>query len=121
MPDYDGVQKIVGDLRSEETIAQVAANVLPTDRVMVIDDSAHTYEVTTKSLELYSGFVTPGCYFVVEDGIVDEPDLTIWPGGGVTPAILDFLATEQGSAFVREWRNEFGLTMHPGGWLRRDR
>lgn len=118
---HKGVIPLVGDLRDEQIINRVAASLSPDDRVMIVEDSAHTYEVTSAALRLYGGFVTPGCYFVVEDGIVDEPDLTIWPGGptGVQPAIVDFLATEAGQAFKREWLEEFGLTMHMGGWLRK--
>jgi cephalosporin hydroxylase len=121
MPMYPGVIEILGDLRSPEVIDQVAREIVFTDRVMVVDDSAHTYEVTMAALLLYNRFVTPGCYFVVEDGIVDEPELTIWPNGprGVQPAIEDFLGTDTGQAFTREWRDEFLLTMHPGGWLRK--
>lgn len=118
--EHPGLIVVTGDLRSSETVSQVAANIGGGDRVMVIDDSEHSYDTTLASLNLYSEFVTPGCYFVVEDGIVDEPDLSIWPGvHGVQPAIVDFLATEAGGTFSREWKSEFGLTMHQGGWLRK--
>jgi len=117
---YGGVVILTGDLRDADMPARVAANITDGDRVMVVDDSYHTYDVTTSSLTIYSKFVTPGCYFVVEDGIVDEPELSIWPGsGGVQPAIVDFLNADVGQDFIREWREEFGLTMHQGGWLRR--
>ena len=119
MPEHQGVIELVGDLRDNKIISRVAANIGGNDRVMVVEDSAHTYEITSAALRVYSEFVTPGCYFVVEDGIVDEPELTIWPNGptGVQPAIVDFLETDKG--FTREWLDEFGLTMHMGGWLRK--
>lgn len=118
--EHRGVIVVTGDLRGPESIGRVAANIGGLDRVMVVDDSAHTYEVTSAALDLYSEFVTPGCYFVVEDGIVDEPELSIWPSvQGVQPAIVDFLTTDKGKVFTREWRDEFGLTMHQGGWLRK--
>ena len=57
---------------------------------------------------------------MVEDGIVDEPELSIWPDvRGVQPAIVDFLETDAGKAYTRAWLDEFGLTMHMGGWLRK--
>lgn len=115
---HPGVIIVTGDLRDPETVDRVAANIGWNDRVMVVEDSAHTYEVTSAALNLYGELVTPGCYFVVEDGIVDEPEISIWPEvHGVQPAIVDFLARDK--TFTREWRDEFGLTMHQGGWLRK--
>jgi cephalosporin hydroxylase len=121
MTPYPGVLELVGDLRDQAIIEKVFEIINNDDRVMVVEDSAHTYDVTLSALRLYSRFVTSGCYFVVEDGIVDEPNLTIWPSVyGVQPAIVDFLASVSGQAFTREWREEFGLTMHQGGWLRKE-
>ena len=117
---YPNVIAIKADLRGNGVLDQIKTNITAFDRVMVIDDSAHTYDVTSAVLRLYSDLVTPGCYFVVEDGVVDEPELSIWPSvQGVQPAIVDFLATEPGKSFTREWKDEFGLTMHMGGWLRK--
>jgi len=108
---------IEDDLTLERTQRKVAGLVAGR-RVMVVDDSAHTYDVTTKALEGYGDLVSQGCYFVVEDGVVDEPDLTVWPGaGGVQPAIADFLDTDRGSRFEQRYLESFGLTMHFGGWL----
>lgn len=119
--DYQGVIVIHGDLRDDDVLHRVEDVLDAGDRVMVVEDSAHTYDVTSAALRLYSEFVTPGCYFVVEDGIVDDPELSVWAGSvGVQPAIVDFLATDAGKGFTREWRDEFGLTMHPGGWLRKN-
>ena len=120
MPSYRGVVQIQGDLRDQKVIDDVAYQTHGGDRVMVVEDSAHTYDVTSAALRLYDQFVTPDCYFVVEDGIVDEPELSIWPDvRGVQPAIVDFLETDAGKAYTREWLDEFGLTMHMGGWLRK--
>ena len=120
MPEYRGVIEIQGDLRDQKVIDDIASQISGGDRVMVVEDSAHTYDVTSAALRLYDQFVTPGCYFVVEDGIVDEPELSIWTDvHGVQPAIVDFLATDDGKAYTREWRDEFLLTMHIGGWLRK--
>lgn len=114
------VSMLTGDLRDPAIIARIGEGIDPEDRVMVVDDSEHSLHVTTSALNLYSRFVTPGCYFVVEDGIVDEPLLSIWPGvSGVQPAIEQFLTTDVGREFTREWRADYGLTMHQGGWLRR--
>lgn len=85
-------------------------------RVMVVDDSAHTYESTSAALNLYYHLVTPGCWFVVEDGVVDE-SISIWAGGGVQPAIRDFLRTHDD--FVQHDLAVYGLTTDHNGWLER--
>lgn len=114
----DGILFIHGDLRAQgvqDAVRQAVAG----RRVMVIDDSAHSDATTTGALEGYGDLVSEGCYFVVEDGIVDEPELSVWPSVfGVQPAIERFLATERGARFEREWLAPYGLTMHVGGWLR---
>ena len=114
----DQIVLLEGDLTSQATVGTVATLLEGRHRVMVVDDSAHSYDITTKALELYGGFVEKGFYFVVEDGVVDEPDLTIWPNvSGVQPAIRDFLETPAGGRFVQIPHESFGLTMHFGGWL----
>jgi len=109
---------INGDHRTLGVLARVTAAV-GGRRAMVVDDSAHTFDVTLSALTNYSGFVSDGCYFVVEDGVVDVPALTLWPDvTGVQPAIEEFLSTGMGSRFSQEERDEYVLTMHFGGWLK---
>lgn len=111
------ITQITGDLRSPDIlrwVSEIAAN----RRVMVVEDSAHVFEVTMAAMKMYGPLVTEGCFMVVEDGVIDEPDLTIWDNaGGVQPAIEKFLEEEEGLRFVRTWMAPFGLTMHFGGWL----
>jgi len=91
--------------------------IVPLDkRVMLVDDSAHTYQSTMNALTLYADLVTPGCWFVVEDGVVDE-SISVWNGAGVQPAIRDFLNTENGSRFEQQDLALYGLTTDFGGWL----
>jgi cephalosporin hydroxylase len=111
------VMQITGDLRSPDVLRRVS-EVAADRRVMVVEDSAHVFDVTMASLRMYGPLVTQGCFMVVEDGVIDEPDLTIWDNaGGVQPAIEKFLEEEEGLRFVRMWLAPFGLTMHFGGWL----
>ena len=111
---------VQGDLASEQVRKRVA-ELASGRRTMVIDDSEHTYPVTTASLNGYADLVTSGCYFVVEDGVVDVPELGPWPNTGVQAAIDDFLATEQGSRFSRNDYAFYIVTMHFGGWLKAER
>ncbi|MBT2415042.1 class I SAM-dependent methyltransferase [Streptomyces sp. ISL-12] len=90
-------------------------------RCLVVEDTAHTYRTTYAALQHLSGLVATGGCFVVEDGIVDVPQLRPeGMPGGVVPAIQDWLTTDQGRAFhVRRDLERYGITSHPHGWLQR--
>lgn len=107
---------IQGDLTDQAVVDRVH-DLCRGKRVMICEDSAHTYHVTTFVLREYGGLVPAGSWLVVEDGIVDEPEISIWQGTGVQPAIRDFLLTEQGQRFRQHNLNFYGLTMHFNGWL----
>jgi len=117
--DDPNVAFIHGDLADANVIARVHG-IASGRRVMVVEDAAHTDRCTTAALESYADLVSPGCYFVVEDAIVDDPVLALpgWEGGGVTDAIERFLAKHE--EFTQEHLEPYGLTMHFGGWLKRD-
>jgi cephalosporin hydroxylase len=120
---------LVGDVTEPETVARIHELAGP-GRCLVVEDAAHTYEVTTAALSGLSPLVPPGGFFVVEDGHVDMPELH--PEGpqyiklegehavGVQRAISDFLNTTAGANFeVRRDYEPYGITAHPGGFLRR--
>lgn len=109
---------LVGDI-SDKSVVDHVHSLCAGRRVMVTEDSAHTYAVTSAALANYSDLVAPGCWMVVEDGVVDVPDLRIpgWPSG-VLPAIDDFMRTELAARFERHDLRPYGLTTHPTGWLR---
>jgi cephalosporin hydroxylase len=111
------IRSLVGDL-ADPLIADRVTRFVDGRRALVIDDSAHTYSTTLAALKGYSHLVQIGCWFVVEDGVVDEPDLTLWPGVmGVQAAITDFMASEQGERFTRHALAPYGLTTCQTGWL----
>lgn len=101
-----------GDLRD---FSRVVAELVGGARTMVIEDSRHDYQTTLDALNLYSGLVTKGCFFVVEDGVVDDPGLTIYADRGVIPAVQEFISKTD--RFVLRDMAIYGLTMHMGGWL----
>lgn len=115
--DRPDITLIHGDLTSQE-MADKVATMVDGRRCMVVEDSAHTYDVTLAALELYSGLVQQGQWFIVEDGVVDEERLRLpyWPQG-VQRAVTDFCATRLGQRFTRHWLAPYGLTCHHGGWL----
>ncbi len=75
--------------------------------VMVIEDSAHTYENTLDVLRLYGQLVRVGGYMVCEDGVM-EP---------VAQALAQFAAEQ--TEFVADTSREWPVTWNPGGYLKR--
>src|SRR5262249_10760636 len=51
------------------SFGQVASLIGPAESVLVIEDSAHTFENTLRVLITFSTLIRPGGYFIVEDGI----------------------------------------------------
>jgi cephalosporin hydroxylase len=88
--------------------------------VMVIEDSAHTRANTLAVLEAYAPLVSPGSYFIVEDGIMGHGLDRDMPDGGPYEATRQFL--ERHPEFVVDRNCErYVLTWNPSGYLRRTR
>jgi len=87
------------------------------DRVLVIEDSSHTYDNTLNILRLYSRLTKPGDYFIVEDGICRH-GLDVGPQPGPYEAIETFIA-ENGDFEIDRTREHFLITWNPKGYLRR--
>lgn len=95
----------------------VAAQIEPEHRVLVIEDSSHTFENTLAVLREYSGFTRPGDYFIVEDSICHH-GLEVGPTPGPYEAIEAFI--EENAQFeIDRSRESFLLTWNPKGFLRR--
>lgn len=100
-----------------QVFPQVAALVNGAERVLIIEDSAHTYENTLAVLRAYSTLLKPGDYFIVEDGICHH-GLALGPQPGPYEAIETFIA--ESPAFVIErGKEDFLITWNPKGFLRR--
>ena len=84
---------------------------------MLLADGNHAAEHVFQELLLYGPMVAPGCYFVVEDGIVDVMD---WPQYQPGPLVAVQRFLSENSSFVTDERREkFILTYAPGGFLKR--
>ena len=83
---------------------------------MLMADGNHAAEHVFEELVLYGPMVAPGCYFVVEDGIVDLMD---WPQyqPGPLAAVQRFLA-ESSDFEIDGDREKFILTYAPAGFLK---
>ncbi len=100
-----------------ESFDRVAELVGDDAKILVIEDSSHTYENTLAVLKTYSRLVKPGQYFIVEDGICHH-GLRVGPNPGPYEAIETFLAENE--HFEADRRKEsFFITWNPKGYLRR--
>lgn len=87
------------------------------ERVLVIEDSLHTYENTLNVLRLYSQLIKIGDYFIVEDSILHH-GLSLGPKPGPYQAIETFLIENENFISDRS-REHFFLTWNPKGYLKR--
>ena len=83
--------------------------------VMVVEDSSHTYENTLNVLNTYGPLVTPGQYFIVEDGICHH-GLDLGPSPGPYEAIEQFTYLNPGFEIDRN-KESFLVTWNPKGYL----
>lgn len=69
--------------------------------------------------ELYSGFVAPGSYLIVEGTNVTGHPVHPTHGPGPTEALEIFLPKDHRFEADRRREQKILLTLHPGGYLRR--
>jgi cephalosporin hydroxylase len=96
---------------------QVARLIAPGERVLVVEDSSHTYENTLDVLRTFSGLVKVGDYFIVEDSICHH-GLDHGPSPGPFEAIERFVA-ESGEFEIDRSMERFVITWNPKGFLKR--
>jgi cephalosporin hydroxylase len=119
-PAHPRIQYILGSSTDPATIEQVRERAHPERTGMVILDSNHSKEHVLQELHLYSAYVTPGAYLVVEDTNVNGNPIRPDFGPGPLEAVQQFLA-EDGAFEVDTAREKFFMTFNPGGYLRRVR
>jgi cephalosporin hydroxylase len=61
-----------GSSTDPETVAEVQSLIKPGEKVMVMLDSNHTKEHVLDELRAYGPLVSPGCYIVAADGIMEQ-------------------------------------------------
>lgn len=92
-------------------------------KILIIEDSLHTYECTLGALNKFKDLVTPGSYFIIEDGIIDELKLNLdFYKGGPLKAIHEFLLENKDFSIDRRWCDMFGInaTFNVNGYLKKN-
>lgn len=95
---------------------QVKSMIGPEDRVLIVEDSAHSYQNTINVLNTYSPLIRVGDYFIVEDSINYEG---VFPNQdfGVANAITEFV--NQGNFVPDRTKEPYVITWNPRGFLKR--
>lgn len=119
--EHERIVTVTGTTGDPEVIARVG-QLAEGKRTMAIHDASHLARIVLKDLQTYGEFVSPGCYFVVEDGISDWLSARKVPGDSPGPgpytAVQKFLA--EGPPFdLDRSRERFRVTNNPYGFLRR--
>jgi cephalosporin hydroxylase len=117
-PQHPRISYLLGSTTSPEIFQGIKSSIRPGERVMVSLDSDHHKDHVLSELKLYGPLVTPGCYMVVEDTDINGHPLIDNEGPGPMEAVVEFLKTNQDFTQDRS-REKFGLTMFPGGWLKK--
>jgi len=86
-------------------------------RVLVFEDSAHTYQNTLNILKSYREIIQPGDFIVIEDTICHH-GLDEGPSPSGYEAVEEFLRIDLDFELDRSKEN-FGITWNPKGFLRR--
>jgi cephalosporin hydroxylase len=113
------ISLVTGDSAAPDTLARVQ-KLARGRQGMVIHDGDHTREHVLADLHAYAEFVRPGCYFIVEDTIIDLFRAGDGLGGvnGPLGAVEQFVG-EDLRFRIDEGREFFLLTYNPRGYLKR--
>ncbi len=113
--DHPRIRFITAD--AVEGFSRVRELVSDHEKVLVIEDSAHTFDNTLGVLRNYSRLISPGGYIIVEDSICHH-GLDVGPSPGPFEAVEAFLSATDDFESDRD-RESFVVTWNPKGFLRR--
>ena len=102
-----------------DSFYKVKAMINRDDRVMVFEDSSHTFDNTLAVLCLYSKLLQVGDYIIVEDGICNH-GLKDGPKPGPYEAIEAFMDGNEDFEIDRTLES-FLITWNPKGYIKRIR
>jgi cephalosporin hydroxylase len=119
-PRHDRITYITGSSTSSSVISQLEPFLRGSSKRMVILDSDHSKAHVEEELRIYSRFVTPGQYLIVEDSSINGHPVYAKFGPGPFEAIMSFLKTTD-DFVVDGTREKFFLSANHSGNLRRIR
>lgn len=119
------IDMIEGSAIAPEIVKQVRAHAEGAERVMVCLDSNHTHDHVLAELEAYADLVTPGCYCVVFDTIVEDIPVEMagdrpWgPGNNPKTAVHKWLPEHPEFEIDHSIDAKLLVSVSPEGYLRR--
>ncbi len=118
--EHPRIEFVIGSSTDDETVEGVRKAAAVADGpVMVILDGLHDRDHVARELELYGPLVTPGSLLLSQDGIIDELGMFRDSRPGPLGANRDFLERHPEFEYDGERNEQFLLTDHPLGWMRR--
>lgn len=117
-PHNNRIKYLLGSSTSQALVEQVRKLISDRDKIMVILDSDHRKEHVLNELRIYSKFVTPGSYVIVEDTQINGHPVLPDFGPGPMEAVEEFLKGNSDFVIDRS-REKFFLTFNPKGYLRK--
>jgi cephalosporin hydroxylase len=118
------IRMIEGSSVAPDVVAQVKELARGRERVMVMLDSNHTHEHVLRELQLYSPLVTPGCYLIAFDTVIEDmpagwfQDRPWDVGDNPATAVRAFLETNDRFQVDDELQSKLLISVAPGGYLR---
>ncbi len=102
-----------------QALSRVTELIQPHFKVLVIEDSSHTYHNTLAVLRAYGALVTEESFFIVEDTILRH-GLPFGPVPGAYEAVHDFLK-ENDDFYIDSSREKYTVTWNVNGFLRKSK
>jgi cephalosporin hydroxylase len=118
-PEHPRITYLQGSSTDHGIIEEVTRRAKAAQRVMVVLDSDHSKAHVLDELRQLGPLVSPGCYLIVEDTIVNGNPVLPAFGPGPAEAVEQFLGSEGTPFIVDREREKFHLTFNRGGYLRR--
>lgn len=118
-PEHARIVYIEGSSTDPATVARVREHIPAGARVMVILDSDHAKAHVLAELYTYGGMVSPGCYLVVEDTILNGNPVVPEHGPGPMEAMRDYLKVDRSFLTDERLGGKFLMTFNPKGYLRK--
>jgi cephalosporin hydroxylase len=120
LPSHRRLHTILGSSVDQHTLHEVCMLIGPRASVLVNLDSDHKKSHVLAEMEIYGPLVTPGSYMIVEDSNVNGHPVAPEHGPGPWEAIEEYLPNHPEFEQDRDCER-YGISFHPGGFLRRVR
>jgi cephalosporin hydroxylase len=101
-----------------EVFQQLEPLLKPGEKVMIILDSDHRKTHVDEEMKLYSKYVTPGQYLIVEDSAVNGHPASCMFGPGPFESVQEFVKTHDEFTIDRK-QEKFFLSANHDGFLKR--